>query len=260
MSGYALRNSWNRARRRLSLLEEYLDPITKRRAMMLGIRRGSRCLEVGAGNGSVATWLCGQVGPSGRVVATDIDTRLLKDIKLSNFEAVTHDIEVESVPEGGFDFVHARWLLHHLAEPKLAICRMIEALRPGGWLLLEEVDFFPVHTSASHVYRGFMDALTATVVSASGRNCFWARALPALVAEMGLRQVAGEGDFAVVRGGSPFAEFLSLTAEQVRDQMIESGRITAERLGEALELLSSADFWALGGGGVAVWGQLAEQS
>ena len=73
MSNYTLDNSWNKARRRLSLLEEHLDPMTKRRLTMLGIRQGLRCLEVGAGGGSVASWLCEQVGPTGRVVATDID-------------------------------------------------------------------------------------------------------------------------------------------------------------------------------------------
>jgi hypothetical protein len=40
---------------------------------------------------------------------------------------------------------------------------MIDALRPSGWLLLEDVDFFPVHTSTSQLYVDFMIALTANV-------------------------------------------------------------------------------------------------
>jgi ubiquinone/menaquinone biosynthesis C-methylase UbiE len=136
--GYALDNSWEKARRRLSLLEEHLDPMTKPRITMLGIRHGMRCLEVGAGGGSVAVWLCEQIGPTGRVVATDINIQLLQDITLTNFEAVRHDITVDGPPVSGFDFVHARWLLHHLPQPKPALYPMIEALRPGGWLLLEE--------------------------------------------------------------------------------------------------------------------------
>ena len=43
---------------------------------------------------------------------------------------------------------------------------MISALRPGGWLLLEEVDFFPVHASDNSDYRDFMTALVNTVVRA----------------------------------------------------------------------------------------------
>lgn len=255
MTGYALDNSWEQAKRRLYLLEQYLDPMTKRRMSMLGLRNGSRCLEVGAGAGSVAVWLCEQVGPAGRVVATDINTTLLEDIGYTNFEAIRQDITVESPPGGNFDFVHSRWLLHHLPEPERAIHQMINALRPGGWLLLEEVDFFPVHTSTSQVYIEFMVALTDNVVRASGRDCFWARALPGLVAGMGLQQIGGEGDFSVLQGSSPIAEFFCLTAAQMRERILASGEMTVERLDEALRLLNSPDFWAFGGGGVAIWGQ-----
>jgi len=255
MAGYALDNSWDRAERRLSLLEQCLDPMTKRRITMLGIRQGDRCLEVGAGGGSIATWLCEQVGSTGRVTATDINIQLLQDIKLSNFLAIKHDITVNRPPGGAFDFVHARWLLHHLPEPEPAIRRMIDALRPGGWLLLEEPDFFPVLTSTSQLYIDFIVAFTDNVVKASGRDSFWARALPGLVARMGLQQVGGEGDFPLVQGGSPVAEFYSLSAQQIRERIVEAGALSADRLNEAFELLKSPDFWAFGGGGVAVWGQ-----
>jgi ubiquinone/menaquinone biosynthesis C-methylase UbiE len=257
MAGYALDNSWDRARRRLSLLEQHLDPMTKRRMTMLGIRPGMRCLEVGAGGGSVAAWLCEQVGPAGRVVATDINIQLLQDIKLTNFEAIRHDITVNGPPVNEFDFVHARWLLHHLSQPEHAIRRMIDALRPGGWLLLEENDFFPFYTSTSQLYIDFMGAFVENVVRPAGGNAYLGRQLPAMVAEMGLRQVSGEGDFPVLQGGLPVAEFYSLSAEQIRERIIESGELSQERLDEALELLKSPDFWAFGGAGVAVWGQRA---
>jgi hypothetical protein len=39
-----------------------------------GVGAGWRCLEVGASGGSIAEWLCGKVGPHGRVVATDLQT------------------------------------------------------------------------------------------------------------------------------------------------------------------------------------------
>jgi hypothetical protein len=145
--------------------------------------------------------------------------------------------------------------LHHLSDPGPAIRRMIRAVRPGGWLLLEDMDFFPVHTSASKLYVDFMVALSGNIVRRSGRGCFWGRALPGLVADMGLRQVGGEGDFFVLQGGSPIAEFFSLTAEQMREKIIESGDLSADRLDEALELLRSPAFWAFAGGGIAIWGQ-----
>ena len=87
------------------------------------------------------------------------------------------------------------------------------------------------------------------------RRAFASNQVPGLVAGMGLRQIGGEGDFPVVQGGSPFAELYSLSAQQVREQMIESGALSAERFDQAFELLKSQDFWALGDGCVAVWGQ-----
>jgi SAM-dependent methyltransferase len=255
MSGYALDNSWEKAKRRLALLEHYLDPMTKRRFGALGLGEGARCLEVGAGGGSIALWLSEQVGASGSVVATDINTALLQDLsRRPNLETRQHDI-LEGPPDGTFDVVHTRWLLHHLPEPDIAIANMVRALRPGGWLLVEEVDFFPVQASDSSDYRDFMVALTDTVVKASGRDCFWARALPQIVARTGLLQIGGEGDFSLLQGGSPVAEFFTLTAEQMRDRLLTSGALTADKLDRALALLVSPDFWAFGGGGVSVWGQ-----
>lgn len=257
MSGYALDNSWQQARYRLSLLQQYLDPMTKRRLTALGIDAGMRCLEVAAGAGSMALWMCERVGAGGRIVATDINTELVRDAKLRNLAVLTHNLMTDPPPEGGdFDFVHVRWLLHHLPRPEVAISRMVDALRPGGWLLVEDVDFFPVHTSTSRVYIEFMQALAkAVVLQASGRDCFWARALPALVAGMGLTHTGAEGDFQVIQGGSQLAEFYSLTATQMRERILESRDLDEGRLDEALELLKDRGFWALGGAGIGVWGQ-----
>lgn len=76
MAKYALDNAWERAKRRLTLLEQHLDPMTERRLAMLGVDHGWSALEVGGGGGSIAQWLCRQVGTDGHVTATDIDIRL----------------------------------------------------------------------------------------------------------------------------------------------------------------------------------------
>lgn len=63
---------------RLQLLQQSLDSLTIQRLAQLGVQPGWHCLEVGAGVGSIAHWLAQQVGPQGSVVATDIDTHLVK--------------------------------------------------------------------------------------------------------------------------------------------------------------------------------------
>ena len=57
---------------RLALLEQIFDPLSRRRRDM--VQPGRRCLEVGAGRGSMAVWLAQRVGPSGHVVGSPIDS------------------------------------------------------------------------------------------------------------------------------------------------------------------------------------------
>jgi len=254
VANYSLSNAWDHARRRLTLLEQYLDPITYRRLSSLGLDKGWHCLEVGGGAGSVARWLSAQVGADGRVVGTDIDPRFLEEIREPNFEAWRHDITVDDLPIGKFDLVHTRWLLQHLSDPESAIDRMITALRPGGWLLVEAMDFFPIHTASSQLYIDLIVGL-ANVVASSGGNDFWGRALPATVARQGLVEVQAEGDFAVLNGGSAMAEFFHLSVLQVRDRIVGSGALSAVQFDAAIALLEDPGFWAFGPAGVAVRGQ-----
>lgn len=59
---------------RLKLQEDTIDPPTIRHLETIGVSQGWKCLEVGAGAGSIAQWLSNRVGPTGKAVATDIDT------------------------------------------------------------------------------------------------------------------------------------------------------------------------------------------
>ena len=125
---------------RLRLVEEIHDPATLRHVANLGLSAGWQCLEVGAGAGSIARALADRVGPSGHVVATDIDTRFLQNMALSNLEVREHDIRSDEVEHGAYDLVHCRALMIHLPDTESVARRMVAALRPGGRLLAEEPD------------------------------------------------------------------------------------------------------------------------
>ena len=62
---------------------------------------GARCLELGAGNGSIAVWLADQVGPDGEVIATDIDTRHIPEH--DRLTILRHDLLSDPLPAGPFD-------------------------------------------------------------------------------------------------------------------------------------------------------------
>src|SRR5205814_1252413 len=57
-----------------------------------------------------------------------------------NLEVRRHNIATDGLPEAAFDLTHARAVLTHLPERWQALQRMVSALKPGGWLLVEEVD------------------------------------------------------------------------------------------------------------------------
>ena len=96
--------------------------------------------EVGAGGPSVPRWLRQRVGDTGRVLASDIDTSLLEGDSDRRYEVARHDVGVDEPPATDFDLVHARLVLVHVTRRHEALETMARALRPGGWLLIEEAD------------------------------------------------------------------------------------------------------------------------
>jgi len=83
-----LSSKWHGERERLVAMAEVADPTTTRILRDLGLRRDWRCLEIGAGAGTVATWLAAQA-TDGSVLATDIDTRWLAPATAPNLISST---------------------------------------------------------------------------------------------------------------------------------------------------------------------------
>ena len=133
-------------RARLVVLSRVMRPTTLSFLDRAGVRPGMNCLEVGCGSGDVAFDLARIVGPEGKVVAIDIDEIKLQ---LARQEAAQHRLtNLEFRPAniledelGKFDFVHARFVLSHLANPRKALEQMRQAIHPGGVLAVEDVDF-----------------------------------------------------------------------------------------------------------------------
>jgi tRNA A58 N-methylase Trm61 len=68
------------------------------------VTAGWRCLEVGAGGGSVARRLGERVGATGSVLALDLDTTYLADLP-PHITVRRHDLTREQLPHGEFDLV-----------------------------------------------------------------------------------------------------------------------------------------------------------
>src|SRR5215472_16770728 len=139
-SKYVFDNAGGNAQVRYRGLSDLYDANTIRHIEGRGVERGWSCLEVGGGGGSIASWLCARVGVTGRVLATDLDSTFLQSLSYKNLEVRLHDIRTEGLPQEKFDLAHARLVLIHLPDRQVALRRMIETVKPCGWIVIEEFD------------------------------------------------------------------------------------------------------------------------
>jgi SAM-dependent methyltransferase len=216
---------------RLDLLEYLFDPGSRGRRALA--RPGWRCLEVGAGRGSMAVWLAERVGPAGQVVATDIDCRYLERLDLPNLQVVRHNIvedPLDVLGPGSFDLVCARLVLFWLADRQQeALGQMVRCLRPGGWLIDEEGDWgVPGPVDPSHpLYVGYHQAFNeGGWWAARGYDPFFGRKLPTLFERSGLQNIDHGATASVVRGASPWARWWQQNLDVIRAWGLASG--TAE--------------------------------
>jgi SAM-dependent methyltransferase len=93
---------------RLWMIEPVFDPASGRRLLGTGLRAVWRCLEVGPGAGSIMTWTGEVVGPTGQVVAVDLDPKFLSEAERTNLNVMRADIRTAQLPQRTFDVVHAR--------------------------------------------------------------------------------------------------------------------------------------------------------
>ena len=111
----------------------------------LGVKKGDVVADVGAGSGYYTERLARQVGPTGRVYATDIQPEMLalverrvKKAKLANVQTVLATEDDPKLPPGAIDLVLMVDVYHELQRPQLVLRRLKETLSPRGRLVLIE--------------------------------------------------------------------------------------------------------------------------
>lgn len=217
-------------RARLDRLEEENDPRSIRALETVGVGPGWRCLEVGAGGGSIARWLADRVAPGGHVVATDIDPRFLAPFASDTLEIRTHDILADPLEENAYDLVHSRFLLEHLPEHHAALERMIGALKPGGWLVAEDVDFLDMEgghaiVAPAEARSESADLWKAMRALAEGRGILFdhGRRLPLHFREHGLEEIGARAERSFLFGGTRSGELARRSVSALRPALLAQG-------------------------------------
>lgn len=224
-----------------------------------GIDKGWSCLEVGGGGGSIASWLCARVGVRGRVLATDLDPRFLQELSYENLEVRRHDIRTEGLPKGEFNLAHARLVLIHLPDREVALRRIIDALKPSGWIVVEEFDaltFLPDPAVSPgevnmRVRQAFVEALTAR-----GVDLHCGRLLAHELKANGLVQIGVEATASLWGGKSSGTRLMRLHFEEMREAMVSSGLISPVEFDADLKRIDQEDFLMPSPMMWTAWGQL----
>ena len=243
---------------RFAALSALFDAASQRHLADRGVAPGWHCLEVAGGGGSIARWLGERVGPGGRVLATDVDTRFLERLALPNVEVRRHDITRDPLPERTFDLIHARMVLMHLPPRDQVLLRLQSALKPGGWLVCEEFDrlsappdpdaspgetVLKTHEAMGRVHRD------------QGVAPQYGRVLFGRLRDMGLTGVGAEARLVMVQAGSWSARLLRASYERRRRAMIDAGYVTDEELDADLARMDAADFMMPSPLMWSVWGR-----
>ena len=221
----------------------------------LGIGPGWRVLEVGAGGGSLARWLAAEVGPEGSVLATDVDLQFVGE-QPANVEVRRHDIARDPLPADHFDLVHARAVLQHVTERDGALARMVAATRPGGWVVVEDVDWLVFESQAlPEPFATLSRTTLARSVETYGYDGHWGRRMLATMVDAGLEDVDSRGKVVTMHGGTPSAEWYVLALERAAPSLVADGLLDAELVAEALAQARDPEFRVLGPLTISAWGR-----
>jgi SAM-dependent methyltransferase len=184
---------------------------------------------VGGGGGSVAAWLAKRVNPGGHVLVTDIDPRFLESLSTPNLEVRRHDISRDSLPETGFDLIHARLVLIHLPDRSLVLERLAAALKPGGWLVIEEFDALSATPDPIAIPGEFQlktQIAMTQFMRDRGNEPRCGRLLLGSLRSLGFGCVDTEARLFVAQCESAGAAMIRANYRQLKDAMIRGGYIT----------------------------------
>jgi SAM-dependent methyltransferase len=132
-------------RERLRLVTRVMAPSTTELLDRVGVAHTADCLDVGCGGGDVTLELARRAH-AGRVVGLDLDEAKLE---IARGEARTASVDNTDYrcqdlrnldPEPAYDVVHARFVLSHLADSQAAVNGLVRVLRPGGTLIVVDIE------------------------------------------------------------------------------------------------------------------------
>lgn len=231
---------------RLRLIETAFDHRTHEVIEKAGISAGWRCLEVGAGTGSILKWMSDVVGSEGSVIGVDKNTRFIENINTKQVEIIKGDIlDVEF--EQDFDLIHGRYVLIHIQESEQVISKLINLLKPGGILILEEPDFTSaqVLNDSLHSEHQRVNAAMNQMFVDLGLDPAFGLKLPLILQSKGLMVEDVISEQHLCSGNAPVAQVMGRSAATLTQKYIGTQKASEKDVQMYIENSTNSDFWAV---------------
>ena len=165
-------------------LELKVDPVAwVQKYLAHRVCPGAEVLSVGCGPGVILRALA-NLDSSIRATGIDISSDRLEQARERNrdnsrVQFVCGDAQSMEFPSDRFDLVYCRMLLQYLKEKERAVCEMARVCKPGGTILLQDLDgqllwHYPEDPSVQRTLEKVVAALGATGFDPFvGRKLFW---------------------------------------------------------------------------------------
>jgi SAM-dependent methyltransferase len=235
------------------------DDITMARLRSLGAGPGWRCLDVGAGTGTVSRRLLDEAKVDS-VLAVDRDVRFLTERPTPGLEVLQTDITAPGFVRGPFRLVHARFVLMHLPEHARLIAAFAELLEPGGVLVLSDAVDLTSDRTPETPYTKAMRAMWQGLRTTIGTDVSCVPSYPQLLRGAGLTPVAAEIHVPPLLPGSPLSRFWADTWERSRGAMLATGLVDDAAVDAAVRYLDSNECAALSAGMLTAWGRKPQEA
>ncbi|MFI8391965.1 class I SAM-dependent methyltransferase [Streptomyces sp. NPDC085540] len=229
------------------------DDFTLARLRALGAGPGWRCLDVGAGTGTVARLLLERAGVS-EVLAVDRDTAFLRAHPAPGLTPLEADVTALDFSPGRFQLVHARFVLMHLRNWPRMIGKLASLVAPGGVLVLGDAVDLTTPAAPTTPYGRVMRAMWQGLGDSLGTDVSWVPEYPEHLREAGLLSVGAEILVPPLLPGSPISRFWAGTWERARGPMTATGLVDDAAIDAAIRYLDSPDCAALSPGLLTAWG------
>jgi SAM-dependent methyltransferase len=230
------------------------DAATRARLTALGVGPGWRCLDVGAGTGTISRWLVDEAGVD-EVLALDRDPRFVDTGAGGRLRTMAVDITGPTPLPGRFDLVHCRFVLMHLRGHAEVLARLADLVAPGGWLVVGDAVDLTTAASPHDAYRRTMAAMWRVLGERIGTDIGWVTGYPQLLRNLGLAEVGAEILVPPLTVGAPVTAFWRDTWVSMRDALEAGDALEPGELDTALDYLSSPGLADLSPGMITAWGR-----